>query len=118
MIEKTPFGTLEDGRTVEAYVLSNAHGMTVTVITWGGIVTSIRVPDRDGRLDDVVLGFDELAPYLGGHPFFGAITGRVAGKSKSREPRAKRFSRSIRARRPISCTSVVTSGSKSGGFFP
>jgi aldose 1-epimerase len=65
---------------VEASELSNSHGMTATVITWGGIVTSLKVPDREGRLGDVVLGFDTLAPYLAPNPFFGAITGRIAGR--------------------------------------
>ena len=50
------------------------------VITYGGIVTRLLVPDRRGRLADVVLGFDALAPYLSGHPYFGAIAGRVAGR--------------------------------------
>jgi aldose 1-epimerase len=80
MIQTTHFGTLPDGRTVEAHRISNSRGMSATVITWGGILTSLCVPDRDGRLADVVLGFDSLAPYLAGHPFFGAITGRIAGR--------------------------------------
>lgn len=80
MIQTTHFGTLPDGRPVEAHHLSNSHGMTATVITWGGILTSLCVPDRDGRIADVVLGFDTLEPYVTGHPFFGAITGRVAGR--------------------------------------
>lgn len=49
-------------------------------LTYGGIVTSLKVPDREGSLADVVLGFDRLEPYLAGHPYFGAITGRVAGR--------------------------------------
>ena len=80
MIETHHFGTLEDGTTVEAHRLSNRGGMTVTAITWGGIITSIRVPDRNGRMGDVVLGFDTLAPYIAPHPYFGAITGRIAGR--------------------------------------
>lgn len=54
--------------------------MSAKVITWGGILTSLCVPDRHGRLADVVLGFDSFAPYLAGHPFFGATTGRIAGR--------------------------------------
>ena len=50
------------------------------MIDLGCIVTSLRMPDREGNFDDVVLGFDSLAPYLAGHPFFGAIAGRVAGR--------------------------------------
>ena len=48
--------------------------------TYGGIVTRLLAPDRDGKLDDVVLGFGDLDSYLAGHPYFGAITGRVAGR--------------------------------------
>lgn len=80
MIQTNHFGTLDDGRTVEAYRLSNSCGMSMTVITWGGIITSLCVSDRNGHIADVVLGFDSLAPYLAGHPYFGAITGRVAGR--------------------------------------
>lgn len=50
------------------------------VLSYGGIVRSIQMPDRNGQLADVVLGFDTLEPYVAGHPFFGAITGRVAGR--------------------------------------
>lgn len=75
-----PFGSLPSGETVEAYTLANAAGASVQVLTYGGIVTSLRMPDRLGRLDDVVLGFDRLGPYLAGHPYFGAIVGRIAGR--------------------------------------
>jgi aldose 1-epimerase len=54
--------------------------MSLEVLTYGGIVTRLLVPDRNGRLGDVVLGFDSLEPYLQRHPYFGAITGRVAGR--------------------------------------
>lgn len=75
-----PFGTLPTGETIDAWTLSNATGASAQIITLGGIITHLRVPDRDGRLDDVVLGFDSLAPYAAGHPHFGAITGRIAGR--------------------------------------
>ena len=54
--------------------------MTVKVITYGAIVTEVDVPDRDGKMADVVLGFDTLEGYLSGHPYFGAATGRVANR--------------------------------------
>ena len=73
------FGKTPDGTPVEMYVLSNGK-MTVKVITYGAIVTAIDVPDRDGKVTDVVLGFDNLEGYLGGHPYFGAATGRVANR--------------------------------------
>ena len=74
------FGTLPTGEPVTAYTLTGTGGLSLQVITYGGIVTHLRAPDRDGRLADVVLGFNDFAPYLAGHPHFGAITGRVAGR--------------------------------------
>ena len=56
------------------------YGLLLKVITYGGIVTQLHVPDRKGRTADVVLGFDNLEQYLAGHPYFGCITGRVAGR--------------------------------------
>ncbi|HVO34569.1 MAG TPA: aldose epimerase family protein [Gemmatimonadales bacterium] len=77
---KERFGTLPDGRTVDAYTLTNARGLRVQAITYGGIITSIRVPDRNGHLGDVVLGYDSLAGYLKASPYFGAIVGRYANR--------------------------------------
>lgn len=65
---------------MEAYTLEGGRGASIEVITYGGIVRSLCVPDRRGRVADVVLGFDKLDPYLADHPYFGAITGRVAGR--------------------------------------
>src|SRR4029077_12931965 len=59
---------------------TNANGMKAKVTTYGGILTELAVPDRDGKLGNVVLGFDNLAGYLAGHPHFGATTGRVANR--------------------------------------
>jgi len=73
------FGKTPDGTPVDMYVLSNGK-ITVKVITYGAAVTEIDVPDRDGKLADVVLGFDNLEGYLGGQPYFGAATGRVANR--------------------------------------
>jgi aldose 1-epimerase len=74
------FGQLPSGEKVRAWTLPNAGGAALEVIEYGGIVTRLLVPDRSGRLADVVLGFDSLAPYLGPHPYFGVIAGRVAGR--------------------------------------
>lgn len=79
-IRQRPFGTLAGGESVHAYDLVGAGGLTLTAITYGGIVTRLLVPDRRGDVADVVLGFDALDGYLGPHPFFGAIAGRVAGR--------------------------------------
>ncbi len=74
------FGRLKDGQEVFEYTLQNTRGMQVKLITYGGIITSIRVPDRVGRLANVALGFDNLAQYADEHPYFGAITGRYANR--------------------------------------
>lgn len=75
-----PFGSLPSGQTIEAYTLANSAGASLQVITYGGIVTSLRMPDRFGVFADVVLGFNDLASYVAGHPYFGAIIGRIAGR--------------------------------------
>ncbi len=79
-IAKAPFGSLPNGEPVEKYDISNSAGMSVSVFTYGGIIQSIRVPDRSGRTADVVLGFEGLESYTKEHPYFGCITGRVAGR--------------------------------------
>jgi len=80
LITKRPFGTLPDGRDIELYALTNRTGMHVSIVTYGGIVTSLTAPDRGGLLADVVLGFDNLDHYLAGHPYFGAIVGRYGNR--------------------------------------
>ncbi len=68
------------GETVEEFALTNAHGLTLKLITYGGTITELHVPDRGGVIADVVLGFKDLAGYLGNHPYFGCIAGRVSGR--------------------------------------
>jgi aldose 1-epimerase len=75
-----PYGKTREGTPVERYSLKNAHGVEIDIITWGGIVTRIVVPDRQGKLGDIALGFDRLEPYLEPHPFFGALVGRYANR--------------------------------------
>jgi aldose 1-epimerase len=79
-ITRAPFGATDDGAPVELFTLTNAHGVEVRAITYGGIIVSLRTPDRDGVLGDIVLGFDELEPYLAGTPYFGAIIGRYGNR--------------------------------------
>lgn len=74
------FGTTQDGRQVDLYTLRNSHGMEVRAMNYGGIVTCLRVPDRTGKVDDVVLGFDDFHAYLENSPYFGAIIGRYANR--------------------------------------
>jgi len=79
-VTRAPFGKLPDGRTVELFTLTNAHGIEVRVMTYGGIITVVHTPDRAGHFDDIVLGYDSLAGYLKDSPYFGAIVGRYANR--------------------------------------
>lgn len=79
-VTSQPYGTTADGIAVEEYTLTNANGMEVKLITYGGTITSIRVPDKDGNMENVVLGFDNLAEYETRSPFFGAIIGRYGNR--------------------------------------
>lgn len=80
MVTQQPFGQLPDGRAVEEYALTNKSGAEVRFITYGGTITGIRVPDRQGQIANVVLGFASLDGYLGSQPYFGVITGRYANR--------------------------------------
>lgn len=79
-VTRAPFGQLPDGRSVELFTLKNEHGVEVRAMTYGAIIASIRTPDRGGRLQDIVLGFDSLSGYLAGSPYFGAVVGRYANR--------------------------------------
>jgi len=79
-IKKEAFGKMPDSNPVEVYTLTNSHGLEARIMNFGGIVLSLRVPDRNGKLDDVVLGFDSLEPYLTNDPHFGSIIGRYANR--------------------------------------
>jgi len=74
------FGTLPTGENVEQHTLTNSAGASLDVITYGGIITALRMPDAKGALADVVLGYDNLEAYVARHPYFGAIIGRIAGR--------------------------------------
>lgn len=69
-----------DGHDVDLFTLTNRNGLTMKVSSYGAILTNLSVPDRTGRLADVVLGFDELSGYLKHSPYFGATVGRVANR--------------------------------------
>jgi aldose 1-epimerase len=79
-ITRSDFGKTQDGAAAHLFTLTNKNGLVVKITDYGGIVTEIQAPDRDGKLDNVVLGFDSLDNYLAGHPFFGAIAGRYANR--------------------------------------
>ncbi|OPA89364.1 galactose mutarotase [Pseudomonas fluorescens] len=78
--EQKPFGKTNDGTAVEQYVLRNSHGMQATVITYGGVLQSLKVPDKNGKTEDVVLGFDDVQGYQAGTAFFGATIGRFGNR--------------------------------------
>ena len=79
-IEKKEFGTTEDNVTVYQFVLSNKNGMEISVINYGGIITSLKAKDRNGKYQDIVLGFNSLPPYEDENPYFGAIIGRYGNR--------------------------------------
>ncbi len=79
-VSRAPFGRTPDGTAVESFTLRNAHGIEVRAITYGAVIVSLRVPDRAGRLDDIVLGHDDLAGYLRQPSYFGAVVGRYGNR--------------------------------------
>lgn len=79
-IQKSSFGRLNDGAFVDLYALKNRNGLVAKVTNYGTILTELHVPDRTGRMADVVLGFDNLEQYLQGHPYFGCTVGRFANR--------------------------------------
>lgn len=78
--QKVPFGKTSQGEEVDQCILTNKNGMVVKILTYGGIIQELHVPDREGKFADVCLGFSNLEGYLAGHPYFGCITGRVANR--------------------------------------
>ncbi len=79
-VRKEAFGKTGDGRPVDLYTLTNSKGMEVRAMTYGGIIVSLRVPDKNGALGDVVLGHESLDGYLVNPPYFGVIVGRYANR--------------------------------------
>lgn len=79
-IEKHLFGTIQGGKEVYRFVLKNSRGMEVDIITYGAIITAIRIPDMMNEPGDVVLGFDTLEEYTADHPYIGAMVGRVCNR--------------------------------------
>ena len=75
-----PFGATPDGQPVQMYRLENNNGMEVNIITYGGAVQSIKVPDKNGHIADVALGFDNLDDYLHTDTYFGALIGRYGNR--------------------------------------
>ncbi|HWA34957.1 MAG TPA: aldose epimerase family protein [Cyclobacteriaceae bacterium] len=79
-VTRTPYGKMPDNTEIEQFTVVNKNKVEMKVITYGGIITSLSVPDRNGKIEDVVLGFDNLDGYLKGHPYFGATIGRYGNR--------------------------------------
>lgn len=79
-ITTRPFGKLQDGTEITLYTMTNASGASVSVTNYGGIIQAIRVPDRDGKLDNVVLGYDSIEGYIPVNGYLGALIGRVGNR--------------------------------------
>lgn len=79
-VTREAFGLTAAQVPVERFTLTTRNGMTAQILTYGGIVSSLRVPDRNGVMGDVVLGFDTMEGYLGTHPYFGALIGRYGNR--------------------------------------
>jgi aldose 1-epimerase len=69
-MQKQAFGKIQDGQSVDLYTLSNKYGMTAAISNFGATLVSLKVPDRDGKLGDVVLGYDNPADYENGKAYF------------------------------------------------
>ncbi len=79
-VTKAPFGKTLDGKPVDIYTLRNANGVEARIMNYGGIVVSLKCPDRNGHIGDVVLGYDTLDQYLTNSPYFGAMIGRYGNR--------------------------------------
>ncbi len=79
-MQKQVFGKIQDGQSVDFYTLKNKHGMIATISNFGGTLVSLKVPDRDGKIGDVVLGYDNPADYENGKAYFGGTIGRYGNR--------------------------------------
>jgi aldose 1-epimerase len=79
-VEQSSFGQLPDGTKVSLFTMTNSRGVVMKVMNYGGIITSLLVPDRNGTMEDIVLGYDSLEGYLTANPYFGALIGRYGNR--------------------------------------
>jgi len=79
-IKKESFGQTPDGRQIDLYALTNTNGLKAKIMTYGGILVSLEVPDRNGKLGDIVLGYDKLDGYIKNNPYFGSTVGRYGNR--------------------------------------
>jgi aldose 1-epimerase len=79
-IQKQVFGQLPDGKSVDLYVLSNTKGIKARIMTYGAALVSLEIPDRDGTIADITLGYDSIDGYIAASPYFGSTVGRYANR--------------------------------------
>lgn len=79
-VVKSSFGKLPDGTPIEIYTLTNKNGLKARIMTYGAILVSLEVPDRSGKMGDIILGYDTLDGYVKNNPYFGAIVGRYGNR--------------------------------------
>jgi aldose 1-epimerase len=79
-VKQEPFGTTPDGQKVDLYTLTNANGMQIKIMNYGAAITSVIVPDRNGKFEDIVPGYDNFDGYLKANPYFGGIVGRFGNR--------------------------------------
>src|SRR5690242_1624037 len=79
-MSRRPFGQTKDGVAVDIYTLRNSKGAEARISNYGGLVISLKVPDRNGKLGDVVLGYATLPEYIKNSPYFGAMIGRYGNR--------------------------------------
>jgi aldose 1-epimerase len=80
VVTRQPFGKTREGSDADIFTLKNTNGIEVRITNYGGIITSLKTPDRNGTFADIVLGFDTFDEYLAPHPYFGAVVGRYANR--------------------------------------
>ena len=78
--QEESFGKTPDGKQINIYTLTNTNGIKVKIMSYGATVVSLQLPDRNGKIADVALGFDTLDGYLTSHPYFGVTVGRYANR--------------------------------------
>lgn len=79
-VQKESFGRIPDGQEVELYTLNNVHGLEARIMTYGAILVSLKIPDRNEKLSDITLGYDDLDGYIKENPYFGAVVGRCGNR--------------------------------------
>ena len=91
-IEKKDFGKTKDGKACSLYTLTNKNGMSVSLTDFGATIVSVIVPDKDGNMKDVVLGYDDVTGFEEGGCFFGAVIGRSGNRIQNgRREERRRF---------------------------